>query len=176
MSTVLQIFQLFVLKRHPKDIDHNLNACLLLAFASVAIDIYALSTLKFIRWPLVASIVLFVMGAALLYNVIKAHGKAPRFVQMLTAMLGVGVICNLSGLFIGSIKGFMAFQSLIQFWGFYLNIFILKETLECSFVRALIIMVILVFTMIMFMIFMFADIQILQALQTEAALQSTQTK
>lgn len=169
MSIATQILELFVQKRHPKDIDYNLNACILLGFASVAVDIYGFSALQFIEWPVMAASVLFILGLALLYNLVRAHGKTERFVQMITAMLGIGLICNVLGLTLGSVKQLIAAQAMIQLWGIYLNICILKETLEISFFKALLILLVLMFTVAMFMIFLFADMDVLQAIQTEAA-------
>jgi len=174
MSIIIQSFEIFIRKRLPSDIDYNLNACLILCFAAVFFSIISFSTVGYIKWPAVAAATSFVISVGLLYYILKLNQKEQRFVQMLTAMLGVGLVCNLISVVVSPVREMRLLAVMVQFWGVYLNIVILKHTLESSFIRAFAITVALLFITLMLLFHVFGDKQAILEIQGQIEQQATQ--
>ncbi len=69
------------------------------------------------------------------------NGKSVRFVQTCTAVFGVSALLGLLTLAIVYVPGLAIFTLLISGWGLYLMVVIMREALECSTLRALLIII-----------------------------------
>jgi len=167
MSIVKQIIELYIRKRVTKDIDHNPPAALLLLFVSVAITTIAIGSNAIFKPPLATAIAAVLIELSLSYAILNFYNKTPRFVQMITASMGVAVIGNLLILITFQVRELLFFQVIIQFWGIYLSASILRDVLESSFFKSLALIFAATFISLTILISMFGDIEMIEKLQEQ---------
>lgn len=174
MSIAQQIIELYIRKRSPKDIDYNPQAALLLVFITIAITTIAMGSQTILKPPLPTAIAAIAVELGIIYAILHFHEKAPRFVQMITASMGITIIGNLLILLSLQIKELVFFQSLVQIWGLYLSIIILKEVLECSFFKSLALTFASFFITIILLFGMFGDTAMIEEMERQRTSQPQQ--
>jgi len=173
MTIIKQIAELYVRKRATKDIDHNPGAALMLAFIIVALTTVDISARGIFKPALVTSIGAVLIELGIFYAILSIHNKTPRFLQMITATMGVAIISSILVLLTLQLEWLTALQVPIKIWGLYLSITILKEVLECSFFKALAFTIAVTFVALMLLISMFGDMEMIEQLQQQQAPQQS---
>jgi len=167
MSIIKQIFELYLRKRATQDIEHNPPAALLLFFIMAAIATYSFSELPIFRPAVAAAVAAIGLELGIGYAFLHFHQKTSRFVQMITASMGVSVISQLLLLTMLPIPELAVLQGIIRIWGLYLSVVILKDVLECSFFKSLALVISATFISLIMLFGMFGDNEMIQQLQEQ---------
>lgn len=165
MSIVQQIVQLYILQRAPKDVSYNPQALVWMFFIAIALFTLLAANDPIIGSPFGAAACSVIVSLAIDYAVLGIHDKSARFIQMSTASLGVSIVGAVIMSLAGLTEGLAAFVVVVQFWGFYLAISILRETLECSFLKATLITLASYMITAYIIIMLFVDMQVVQQIQ-----------
>lgn len=176
MPIFYQILQLYTLRRTPKDISYQPQAAILLFFLAVALSTIHLSNTPIFYFPTLAATTLLAVGVLIDYLILRIHKKETRFVQMTTASLGVACITTIILLAGTYVKELTLPAFVAQFWGLYLAIVILRDTLECSFFKALLITLGAYLISASFMMQLFLDMDAFQLLQAQSLEQLEQAR
>ncbi|RBP50848.1 hypothetical protein [Arenicella xantha] len=175
MSIVQQILQIYTLRRSPKDIAYHPPAALLLFFVAIALSTIHLSKTPIFYFPTLASASLLAVGVSIDFLILKIHNKANRFVQMTTASLGIACLTTIILIIATNVKELTLPAFVAQLWGFYLAIIILRDALECSFIKSLLITIAAYLVSASFMINLFLDVDAFKVLQAQSMAELQQT-
>lgn len=176
MLIIKQIVEIYIRKRAIKDIDHNPGAALMLAFITIAITTVAISTQAIFKPALATAIAAVLVELGIFYAILSIHNKTPRFLQMITAAMGVAIIGNILILLTLQLEPLTVLQVPIKIWGLFLSITILKEVLECSFFKALALTIAVTFVALMLLITAFGDMEMIEQLQQQQNTQQTSSR
>ena len=174
MSIITQIFELYVRRRDPKDIDYDQPAALLLAFVTIAVSTVVFAGFGIFKSAILAAIGALTIDLAISYGILHMHDKTARFVQMITASMGVAVISYCLILLIGSVPDMAIIRPVIEIWSLYLSIIILRDVLECSFIKAMTITFIIAILSFFVLLQVFGDPVAIEQQQLEALQQRSE--
>lgn len=176
MSSITQIIQLYVRQRSPQDIDYNETAAIGLFLVSILITYWNLEMNNSYPQPFLIASTEQAIHALFFYGVLLAHNKTSRFVQLMIGMLGVAVLSKLLLIVIGGSTSLQVIRRVIIFWSLFLSVCIVKEALDCSYLRSILISFVstLVVTFVLLAIFPSLAVEFQRAV--EAANQAAQAK
>jgi hypothetical protein len=168
MSIATQIFEIYIRRREPKDIDYDEPAALLLVFVTIAISTLLFTSLDVFKSPVVAATGAILLELAVSYGILYMHEKTSRFIQMASAGMGVTIISYCLILLLESVPDTGIMVQAVHIWGTFLSIIILRDALECSFIKAMTITFIVVILSTFMIIQLFGDAELIrqQHLQT----------
>lgn len=139
MSIVTQLVQIILRKRAPSDLQFSISAAVLVTVSMFALRSLAFSTVPLFSQPLAYALVYTLANVLVVFAVLRMHNKQARFVQTITALLGVSVILQFMAVFALS-SGLLAFTGvMILIWYLYLLVVIMREALDCSTVKAILV-------------------------------------
>ena len=176
MSIVQQILEIYTLRRSPKDIPYRPSMALLLFFFAIALSTIHLSNTPIFYFPTLAAASLLAVGVLIDYLILRIHNKTNRFVQMTTASLGVACLTTIILIVATNFRELTLPAFVAQLWGLYLAIIILRDALECSFIKALLITIGAYLVSASFMINLFLDVDAFKLLQAQSIEEFQQTQ
>jgi len=132
MTLISQLIEIIFRKRAPEDIDHNVTNALLLFTFSATAGYVMNATVEQYTQPLLYSLVFSLTHALAIYAVLQFFKKDGRYVQTMTALLGVSLILQAVMLITSQIVPLPLITVVVTAWNFYLIVIILRSALECS--------------------------------------------
>lgn len=162
MNHLKTIVEIALFKGKPNDIDYNI-IYLLLPYCIVLVIGTTIAGAEKINNP---GFYAFIHSSALgllFYLVLLLNNKATRFIQGASALYGVIALSQIiaySFIFILTAKGIAAFISL---WSAAVQIYIIRETLECKLIKAVALYACIQFVIFTLLLTLFPDLnEILQ--------------
>ena len=180
MQIIRQLYQIFLRKRAPHDLDYSIEAAVILTMSMGFLRFISFSSIEQLSSPLAYSVVSVIAELAIIYALLRHQGKQNRFVQTMTALFGIAVMIAVISVLVMQTVVLQMVLPAIAIWGFYLAIIILRSALDCStFVSFLLTMVYsigaFVFVMVLFSNFLpeiSAYVEAVQAAYEAASLEA----
>ena len=141
MTILFQLLEIITLRRQPQDLQYDETAAAFYVVLTIGLGYLTNVIAEQYSAPLAYSLTQNGALALALFGVLAINGKRIRFVQTCTAMFGVSALLGLLTLAIVYIPGLAIFTLLVSGWGLYLMVLIMREALECSTMRALLIVI-----------------------------------
>ena len=137
MSIVTQLIQIILRKRAPSDLAFSITAAGVAVLGLFGLRAMAFSSIPLFSNPFAYAMVYTAANVLVVFAGLKLHNKEARFVQTITALLGVSIILQFMAVFALS-SGLLAFTGvMILMWYVYLLVIILRTALDCSFGKAM---------------------------------------
>ena len=157
MNILIQLIEIITLKRRPQDLQYDEFAAAFYVVFSVGLS-YVVHILggKYSS-PLAYAVLPTAALLGLLYGVLAINSKQNRFVQTCTALFGVQTIISLAVLAFSAVSFLRLFLPFLMIWNLYISVLIIKESLEASWIRALLILVGIQFISVMVLVVIFPE-------------------
>ncbi|MEO0367705.1 MAG: hypothetical protein AAF197_02850 [Pseudomonadota bacterium] len=137
MQSIVQIFEIITRQRAPGDLEYNPAIAVIAGAVLISLGTYINSGLAQLSTPMLISAVQVLGQAMLTFVLLNVQGKGNRFVQTISAIFGVTVIVQVMALLTTPLPGGPAIAMLLNFWGFFISVIILKDALESGMLVAI---------------------------------------
>ena len=158
MTILIQLFEIIILKRKPRDISFDVSAAGLAFAATIATSYFNVVAVDTFSQPLPFVLAQAVTQAIIFYLLLTITRKQVRFTQTITALFGVSAILQFVGLIVLQIPGLGIFGLFITLWNLYLMIMILREAIDCSTLQSVLLTIFYHFLIGVVLLILFPDI------------------
>jgi hypothetical protein len=159
MSIVTQLLQIILRKRQPQDLEYSVTAAVVVVFGQFVMQAAIMSGAQQYSQPIAYGLVYTIANMVGVLLLLSIYKKQARFVQCISALLGVSLILQIMSIFAFS-SGILAFTGvMIWFWNMYLLVLILRASLDCSLMTWILLTIAYHFFVGFAMIMVFPDLQ-----------------
>lgn len=170
MKYLKTIGEIALFRAKPHDVDYNI-LYLIAAFGLVLfIGISTAIEAEQFNNPGGIVLVKHTLLGALFYLVLLAHKKPSRFVQSASALFGIIALCQIFALFFSFLLKSHGSIVIFQIWVTVLQVYIIRETLECKTPKAIGLFIGIELCITMIILSAFPEVrEVMQAMMDEAA-------
>jgi hypothetical protein len=159
MSIVTQLVQIILRKRQPQDIEYSVMAAVVVIFGQFVMQATIMGSAQQYSQPIAYGLVYTIANVVGVLLLLRLYKKEARFVQCISALLGVSLILQFMSIFAFS-SGILAFTGvMIWFWNMYLLVLILRVSLDCTMMTSILLTTAYHFFVGFAMIVVFPDLQ-----------------
>ena len=141
MTIFQQLLQIILRQRQPQDIDHDQSAAMFYVVLTAGLSYVTSAQSGIFSHPLLISLVQTAVQAGILFLILRMSGFALRFVQTCTALFGITAILSVAVWLLGMVPALSITVGVLLAWSFYLNILIMRDALDASFPKAILLAV-----------------------------------
>ena len=135
MPVLKQLFQRFFRKIEPSDLSYNVNVAIALTLVILHFR-YAIFSFAGTQAAIFYSIIYCVAQTGFVYLMLRLSDKSPRFVQTLTALLGVTLVFAIGFVAMAVTVIFAILIPFIVIWYLYISYLIIKSAFESTALKA----------------------------------------
>jgi len=158
MKILLELFEIIILRRRPRDISYDISAAVIALMMTIAATYISAITTNLFENPFPFVITQGILQTIIFYFLLLMTKNENRFVQTITALFGVSAILQLLGFLILALPGLGILGLAVTSWNFYLMVVILREAIDCKTLQSVIITVLYHFLMGLILLMLFPDI------------------
>lgn len=127
-----QIFQLFFRQIDPENIDYDRSAAVAVIVISVGFNYLSFIAIGSLSNPLLYALVAGLSQALAVFLLLKLRNKENRFVQTITAVLGVTIIATMLQSLLAATQVLAIFGLFVGIYGLFLQFLVLRSALEAN--------------------------------------------
>jgi hypothetical protein len=159
MSILTQLVQIILRKRQPQDLEYSVMAAVVAVVGQFVMQAAIMSGAEQYSQPIAYGLVYTVANVVGVLLLLRLYKKEARFVQCISALLGVSLILQFMSIFAFS-SGILAFTGVMMwFWNMYLLVLILRVSLDTSMMTSVLLTIAYHFFVGFAMIVVFPDLQ-----------------
>ena len=164
MNYLSTLPQIAIFKAKPQDIPYNVSYLFASFVGALLIAMFSASQTQKLSNPATYAAVQYIAFAVLFYLILVVNQKAERFVQSASAFFGIVALAQILTYLLIFVAKLGSFAILISLWSAVVQIYILRETLESSTLKAVALYACIQFSIIMILLSMFPELaEIVQA-------------
>lgn len=150
MKIITQLFEILLKKRTPEDIQYNANALIILCVLTICAQYLQFDFYQQFSQPWLYAIIVTASSILAYAVLLKVHSKENRFVQMLTALLGINLIIFLINAVLSVIPGFNLIAIFVSAYSLIISVLIIRAAFSCpTFLAVVILISVTVFSFLM---------------------------
>ena len=157
MTILKQLFEIILLQRRPRDLQYDEFAAAFYVVFSVGLNYVVHMVGGKYSSPLGYALVPTLAVLVILYAILSASRKQNRFVQTVTAMYGTQTVIGFITIAVSSASILHVLLPLLIIWNMFIAILVIKDALEASWIRALLILIGIQLLSIIIVVVLFPD-------------------